>query len=349
MPTWVSCHGNCMIKWSYWWTRLYDVGQIGIRVKHHDNASGTRISLLIDDSGNSWTLKGISSHTMGLEGICWNVPIKIGGIEFSHNFFMTRSSLGNKDMVLGQPWLFSQLTWIDYVHEMGVTLQLWENGDRKGRSILINLPLVKAPRNIMPIRFHHGYESYSAESTEIPKFKLVSLGTDPSSAKVPIFMSWAIDALQIGEYKSEKQWPDGINEDLILELSLSNPFISQIMKCTWFMLANNAAEMTLSKWVDQLKWMLGFCQYTILFLQSEIQVEQNTNLLPRKWYWCQCRIWMQQFQCTRIFRLRNYLTSLWFLSEWRNWDLQNNLQKRGCHRLYPRFLWDSWQSRKLNC
>ena len=72
---------------------------------------------------------------------------------------------------------------------MGVTLQLWENGDRKGRSILINLPLVKAPRNIMPIRFHHGYESYSAESTEIPKFKLVSLGTDPSSAKVPIFMS----------------------------------------------------------------------------------------------------------------------------------------------------------------
>ena len=99
----------------------------------------------------------------------------------------------------------------------------------------------------MPIRFHHGYESYSAESTEIPKFKLVSLGTDPSSAKVPIFMSQAIDALQIGEYKSEKQWPDSINKDLILESSLCNPFISQIMKCTWFMLANNAAEMTLSK------------------------------------------------------------------------------------------------------
>ncbi len=68
------------------------------------------LALPIDDSGNSWTLKGISSHMMGLEGICWNVPIKISRIEFSHNFFMTRSSLGNKDMVLGQPWLFSQLT-----------------------------------------------------------------------------------------------------------------------------------------------------------------------------------------------------------------------------------------------
>ncbi len=68
------------------------------------------LALPIDDSGNSWTLKGISGHTMGLEGICWNVPVQIGGIEFSHNFFVTRSNLGNKDMVLGQPWLFSHST-----------------------------------------------------------------------------------------------------------------------------------------------------------------------------------------------------------------------------------------------
>ena len=102
------------------------------------------LALPINDSGNSWTLKGISGHMMGLEGICWNVPVMISGIEFSHNFFMTRSNLGNKDMVLGQPWLFSHSTRIDYIHEIGVMLQLWENGDRKGRSILINLPLVKA-------------------------------------------------------------------------------------------------------------------------------------------------------------------------------------------------------------
>ncbi len=68
------------------------------------------LALPIDDSGNSWTLKGISGHTMGLEGICWNVPVRIGGIEFSHNFFITRMDLGNKDMVLGQPWLFSHST-----------------------------------------------------------------------------------------------------------------------------------------------------------------------------------------------------------------------------------------------
>src|SRR5258708_32336758 len=47
------------------------------------------LALPIDDSGNSWTLKGISGHMMGLEGICWNIHVMIGVIEFSHNFFVT--------------------------------------------------------------------------------------------------------------------------------------------------------------------------------------------------------------------------------------------------------------------
>ena len=47
------------------------------------------LGLPIDDSGITWTLRGISGHTMGLEGVCWNIPIQIGGIEFSHNFFVS--------------------------------------------------------------------------------------------------------------------------------------------------------------------------------------------------------------------------------------------------------------------
>ncbi len=58
---------------------------------------------------------------MSLEGICWSIPVKIGGIEFPHNFIM-HSDLGNKDMILGQLWLFSHSTRIDYIHELGVTL-----------------------------------------------------------------------------------------------------------------------------------------------------------------------------------------------------------------------------------
>ncbi len=207
------------------------------------------LTLPINDSGNSWTLKGISGHTMGLKGICWNVPIRIGGMEFSHNFFVMCSNLGNKDMVLGQPWLFSHLTRIDYVHKMGVTLQIWGNGDRKGRSILINLPLVKAPQNVMPVRLHHDYESYSVECTESSEVELGSLGVHPSSMKVPKFPSRVVDALQMGEQKLEKQWPEGLSEDLLLESSFTIPFIAEIMRHAWFALVGSGAE-TLSECIN---------------------------------------------------------------------------------------------------
>ena len=42
--------------------------------------------LAIDKSGSSWTLQRISSHTMSLEGICWDIPIEIGA--FPRNFFV---------------------------------------------------------------------------------------------------------------------------------------------------------------------------------------------------------------------------------------------------------------------
>src|SRR5258708_26103564 len=168
------------------YTMLVDSGsELNIMTLHQ---AQELLALPIDDSGNSWTLKGILGHTMGLEGICWNVPVRIGGMEFSHNFFMTHSNLGNKDMVLGQPWLFSHSTRIDYVHEMGVTLQICENGDRKGRSILINLPLVKAPRNVMPVCLHHDYESYSAECPVQSELVLARPGDDGESNRIPKFM-----------------------------------------------------------------------------------------------------------------------------------------------------------------
>ena len=144
-------YGNGMSQWEIreiGYTMLVDSGsELNIMMLQQ----AQELALPIDDSRNPWTLKGISGHTMGLGGICWSVPVKIRGIEFSHNFFIMHSDLGNKDMVLGQPWLFSHSTRIDYIHDMDVTLQLWENSDWKGCLVLINLPLVKAPCNVMPI------------------------------------------------------------------------------------------------------------------------------------------------------------------------------------------------------
>ncbi|SRR5258708_1322037 len=119
---------------------------------------------------------------------------------------------------------------------MGVTLQLWENSDQKGWSILINLPLVKALHNVMPIQLHRDYESYSTACVcvDVSEMEVVSLGTNPSLLEVPRFMNRVIETLQIWENELEKPRPDGLSKDLILESSISVPFITEVMKHMWF-------------------------------------------------------------------------------------------------------------------
>ncbi len=255
-----ACLNGCIGEQDY--MMLVDSGsELNIMMLHQ----AQELALPIDDSRNSWMLKGILGHTMGLEGICWNVPVKIGSIEFSHNFFVTRTSLGNKDMVLGQLWLFSHSTRIDYVHEMGIMLQLWENGDRKGRSILINLLLIKALRNVMPIWLHHNCESNSAQYDGSQSMKLVSPRTDPSSLNVPKFMNRVIKALQIREHESEKPRPDGLSEDLILDSLLANLFIAEVMKHAWTMSAKADAE-EFSQHIERLKRDVGISPiYNLVF------------------------------------------------------------------------------------
>ena len=159
-------------------------------------------------------------------------------------------------MVLGQPWLFSHSTRIDYIHEMGVTLQLWENGDRKGRLILINLPLIKVLQNVMPIRLRCGCESYSASYNSSLEAGLVCLGTNPCSLVVPRFMKRAEEALKIRELESEKPGPIGLNKDLILESALSMPDVVKIMKRSWFASVMEGSE-TFAKRIEKLKRGVG--------------------------------------------------------------------------------------------
>src|SRR5258708_30419700 len=83
-------------------------------------------------------------------------------------------------------------------------------------------------------------------------------------------MNRVIDALQTEENKSEKQWPDGINKDLILESSLSNPFVSQVMKHTWLAYVRKDEEI-LSKRIEQLKRDIGISPiYDLVFTIKEL-------------------------------------------------------------------------------
>ena len=154
---------------------------------------------------------------------------------------MSRTGLGNKDMVLGQPWLFSQATRIDYVHDMGVTIQLWEHGDRSGQSVLINLPLIKAPRNVMPVSYRRVCESESAEARHLstPNESLDYHG-------IPKFPSRTERIVEILDSESEKLRPEGLSED-VLEFATSCSLEHlNVIKNAWHV-SGNAGRGTASR------------------------------------------------------------------------------------------------------
>src|SRR5260370_29939290 len=167
---------------------------------------------------------------------------------------MTRTDLGNKDKVLGQPWLFSHSTRIDYVHDMGIMLQLWEDGDRKGCLILINLPLMKAPRNVMPVNLRRSCETCSGEVRMLTS--LANPGDDCNTEKVPEFMGCVVESLEMVELDSRKPRPPSLNEDLLLELVLSSPFFVEAIKKAWFIYAKRNGGM-LAEHIQKLKENVG--------------------------------------------------------------------------------------------
>ncbi len=62
--------------------------------------------------------------------------------------------------------------------------------------------------------------------------------------------------LQIWENELEKPRPDGLSKDLILELSLSIPFVARVMKHAWFALVKEGEE-TFSMRINKLKRDIG--------------------------------------------------------------------------------------------
>ena len=121
---------------------LIDTGS-KLNIMMSDHASV--MELPVDPAGAAWTLQGVSSHQIALEGLCRDVLIMIGGVEVAHNFFIMKDKLNGKDIILGQPWLFGHSTWIDCIHDMGMVIQVWNEGDQEnGTSVKIKLPILTA-------------------------------------------------------------------------------------------------------------------------------------------------------------------------------------------------------------
>src|SRR5580693_55435 len=107
-----------------------------------------KLELPVDPSGATWVLKGVSGHTVQLVGLCRNVPIGIGGLEFNHNFFVAQGSIGDKQLILGQPWIYNHAARFDYIPPKGLQMQIWEHGNREGDSVRITIPILNSPRNV---------------------------------------------------------------------------------------------------------------------------------------------------------------------------------------------------------
>src|SRR5260370_14603985 len=99
--------------------------------------------------------------------------ITIGGIEVTHNFFITQDCLNGKDVILGQPWLFGHSTRIDYVHDVGMVIPIWNEGDcENGASIKIKLPILTAPHNMFPT-YAYGLAEFSSAKIKLVFVKQV--------------------------------------------------------------------------------------------------------------------------------------------------------------------------------
>src|SRR5258708_16840121 len=162
---------------------LIDMGsELNIMTSNHASV----MELLMDPAGAAWTLQGVSGHQIALEGLCRDIPISIGGVEVNHNFFITQDKLNRKDVILGQPWLFGHSTRIDYVHNVGMIIQIWNEGDRdNGVSIKVKLPIITVPHNVS-----HAYANGPAELASVEvDLSQVEPGDDLASTNLQAFLS----------------------------------------------------------------------------------------------------------------------------------------------------------------
>lgn len=125
--------------------------------------------LPIDPSGANWSLKGVSGHTVELVGLCRNVPLQVRGLSFRHHFFIARESIGDKDLIIGQPWLYNQASSINYLPGKGILLQIWEDSDHNRDSVKITIPILSSPQNVFHAKMHKCSRNANVSSLELMK------------------------------------------------------------------------------------------------------------------------------------------------------------------------------------
>src|SRR5258708_1980037 len=183
---------------------LIDTGS-KLNIMTSDHASV--MELLMDPAGAAWMLQGVSGHQIALEGLCRDIPISIGGVEVNHNFFITRDKLNGKDVILGQPWLFRHSTRIDYVHDIGMIIQIWNEGDRdNGVFGKVKVPIITGLHNVSHA---YAYDPAKLASVEVD-LSQVGPGDDLAGNNPLAFLTQITKAFEIPDSNSKELRPDGL-------------------------------------------------------------------------------------------------------------------------------------------
>ena len=114
-------------------------------------------------------VKGINGSPIGLLGICRETPISIGGVRFDHNFFVTsRDTIGERKVVLGQPFMNYHTMKIEYTPGEGMVAQAWVAGKREGPSIRVVVARVSDNRNLQSAAMECYSSSGAYLNIEVP-------------------------------------------------------------------------------------------------------------------------------------------------------------------------------------
>ena len=153
-----------------------------------------QLNLPMNLEGSEWSLQGINSGPEPLYGCCHEVPIKVGGKNFVHHFFVKNGTFNDHDILLGQPWLGDYKTTIIYgidaegkrtmtvqAQEHGgtsiISLQALMNGSRQQTKLVANVTAdsptlspripdsLHLPPNTGPRLQHNSYQFYRLDAT----------------------------------------------------------------------------------------------------------------------------------------------------------------------------------------
>ncbi|KAF9521035.1 hypothetical protein BS47DRAFT_1356991 [Hydnum rufescens UP504] len=177
-----------------------------------DSVDTIKLELPMDPSGKDWILRGFG-HQVNLVGLCRDVPIQVGGVPLPHNFFITSDNIGQKDIILANLGYF--LLSKDRVRAReGMNLQVWQDGDRQGRSVRVTLPIMSAPRNVFPIQLAKR-RTAAVNSIEI---------TSSNQNSIPEFLSSITSTISGGDVDSKKLGPS-VSPTEILAYAMASPAV----------------------------------------------------------------------------------------------------------------------------